>query len=88
LEKLPGQLGRIVTASPLEPRAVFRGNESGQLLAVVVRGDRRQATAADRKDTGALGLDAAPRLRVIGGTDQPRLARPDLQRERALAGLG
>ena len=88
MEKLPGKLGRIVTASPLEPRAVFRGNEGGQPLAVVVRRDRCQATAADREDTRALGLDATTRLEVVGLANERFVSHADLQRQRALAGLG
>src|SRR6266516_4868117 len=87
LEELPGQLGRIVAASPLEPRAVLCSNERGQLLAVVVRRDGCQAATADREDTYALGLDAAARLKVVDASNQLLLACTHLQRERALAGL-
>ena len=44
------------------PRAVLGRDEPGQRHAVVVRGHRREAAAADRRDAAALGLDAAARL--------------------------
>ena len=56
-------------------------------VAVVVRGDRREAAAADRGHDRPLGLDTAPRLRVVGRADEMLLARAHLQRERALRRL-
>jgi len=87
LRELPGQLGGVLAASPLEPRAVLRGDERGQLLAVVVRGNRCEATAADREDTCSLRLDTAARLRVIAGRDELFLTGANLQGECALSGL-
>ena len=55
--------------------------------AVVVRGDGREAAAADRRDDRALGLDAAPRLLVVGRGDEMLLACAHLERERALRGF-
>ena len=46
---------------------------AGQHAAVVVRGDRREAPAADRRHALPLGLDPAARLGVVGG---PRQALP------------
>src|SRR5438874_2039086 len=87
LRELPGQLGGVLAASPLEPRAVLRGDERGQLLAVVVRGNRCEATAADGEDARSLRLDTAPRLRVIAGRDELFLTGANLQGECALSGL-
>src|SRR5262249_28416666 len=74
--------------SPLEPRAVLRGDESRQHGAVVERGDGRETSAPDRGDARALRLDPAPRLRIVRAGGQLLLAGTNLQRERALAGLG
>ena len=53
-----------------------------------MRGDRREAAAADERDAAALGLDAPARLRVVGRLHEGFLAGAHLQGERALAGLG
>src|SRR5689334_25334445 len=50
--------------------------------------DGREATAADHGHADTLGLDAPTRLRVVAPGDELLLADPDLDRERALAGLG
>src|SRR5213078_1956771 len=73
---------------PLDPAAVLRGDERRQLLAVVVRGHRRETATADGEDAGALRLDAAAGLGVVGSRNELLLAGTDLQRERALARLG
>ena len=54
----------------------------------MVRRHRGQATTADRCDTGALGLDPPPRLRIVGAHDERLLAGAHLQRQRALSRLG
>ena len=74
--------------APLEPRPVLVGHERRQRRAVVVRGDRREAAASDQRRAAALGLDTTARLGVVGDRDELLLARPDLERERALSRLG
>src|SRR5262249_6779747 len=71
----------------LDPAAILRGDKSRQLLAVVVRGDRREAAAADREDARPLGLDASAGLSVVGGLYELFLTRADLQRQCAPARL-
>ena len=79
---------RIDARAPLDPGAVLVGDERGQRRAVVVRGDRGEAAAADERDAAALGLDAPARLGVVGRRDESLLAGAHLERERALARLG
>src|SRR5262245_32216475 len=52
-----------------------------------MRGNRSEAAAADASDAGALELDAALCLDVSCGGDELVLARPHLQRNRALSRL-
>ena len=87
-EQHGGERRRIGAAAPLDPRPVLGGDQRRQLRAVVVGGDRREAAGADRRDTGALGLDPAARLGIVADGDELLLARPHLQRERALRRLG
>ena len=49
--------------------------------------DGRKAAAADHGHADTLGLDPAARLGVVGSGDELLLADPNLDRERALAGL-
>ncbi len=52
-----------------------------------MRGDGSEAAAADERDAAALGLDPAPRLRVVRVGHERLLACPHLQRERTLSSL-
>jgi hypothetical protein len=54
----------------------------------VVGGDRCEAPAADPRDTGALGLDTAAGLGVIGRFHQVLVTGPHLERDGALTRLG
>src|SRR5579864_3593172 len=88
IREFPPERGRVGAAAPLDPRAVLGGDEPGQRRPVVVRGHGSEAAAADRCDDGALRLDAAARVLVIGGRDEMRLALAHLEGECALACLG
>jgi hypothetical protein len=87
LDELPSELGRVAAAPPLQPASVLGRDQSGQLLTVVVRGDRRQTTAADCGDTGAFGLDAAASLGMIGVGNELFVTGSNLQGKRALSGF-
>src|SRR5581483_4108675 len=86
-EELGTERHGVVARTPLDPRAAFVGDEAGERDPVVERRDRRKAAAADGRDAGALGLDAAARLGVVGSGDEILFAGPHLQRERALRRL-
>src|SRR5207249_8882882 len=86
-QQLGGERSRVGAAPAADPGAVLVRDERGQLHAVVVRRDGGEATAADRRHAGALGLDAAPRLGIVRARDELLLAGAYLQRERPLARL-
>src|SRR4051812_29003279 len=54
----------------------------------MVRGDRRETSATDCSDCGALRLDTAARLVVVGGSDEMLFAGANLECERPLRRLG
>src|SRR5215470_17203538 len=54
----------------------------------MVRGNRREAAAADREDACPLGLHATAGLGITGGPHELLLTGTDLQRQRALTRLG
>ena len=86
-EQLAGDGLRVAADTALEPGAVLVGDERRQRHAVVMSRHRREAPAADQRDTAALGLDAAPGLGVVGCAHELLLSRPNLERERTLTGL-
>src|SRR5581483_3009167 len=87
IRQLGAERRRIVPRQTHDPRAVISRDEARQRRAVVMRRDGRETAAADGRDDRPLRLDPLPRLLVIGGRDEMRLAGAHLQREGALPRL-
>src|SRR5579862_1298908 len=88
IHQLRAEHRRVVARVPLDPGPVLRRHQAGARRAVMVRGNRSEAAAADGGHYRALGLDAHTRLAVVHSLYEPLVARPHLQRECALARLG
>src|SRR6476620_5119728 len=86
--QLLSERGRIGAGAPLYPRSVRRRDEARQRRSGVMRRDRSEAAAADRRHERTFRLHAPACLGIVRGRDELLVAGAHLQRERALTRLG
>src|SRR5207248_9650372 len=86
--QLHPERNRVVARVPLDPRSVLRRDERRQCRPVVMRGDGSEAAAAHGRDDCAFRLHALAGLGIVRGRHEVLVARPNLERERTLAGFG